>query len=158
MYRYGLTRHVPNASLVALGGLALASLASPAVGHHSYAMFDMNKPLALDGRVAKVEWVNPHISLWLYVPAVGQQGKYDLWRFQSDPPGRAARNGWSKTVLKVGDRITMHYFPLNNGGNGGYLIRIVRPDGSELIGDPDAPGVARELAKTNSLPTKDGTR
>lgn len=134
--------------------LALASLGGPAIGHHSYSMFDMTKPLALDARVAKIEWINPHISLWLYVPATGQKGQYDLWRFQSDSPGMASRHGWSKAVLKVGDRITMHYFPLNNGGKGGYLIRVVRPDGSELIGDPDAPGVARELVKTNSLPQK----
>ncbi|OJY71235.1 MAG: hypothetical protein BGP16_11665 [Sphingobium sp. 66-54] len=141
-----------------VAALALMSLGGPVVAHHSYAMFDLNKPLALDGRVAKVEWINPHISLWLYAPKAGQAGQYDLWRFQSDSPGMASRHGWSKTVLKVGDRITMHYFPLNNGGKGGYLIRVVRPDGSELIGDPDAPGVARELAKTNSLPKRGGAR
>jgi hypothetical protein len=129
----------------------------PTQAHHSYAAFDMNKPAAIEGRVAKLEWVNPHISLWLYVPKPNAKGEYDLWRFQSDSVGMAQRHGWTKDVLKVGDRITMHYFPLNNGGKGGYLVRVTRADGSELIGDPDAPGVGRELAKSGSLP-KQGSR
>jgi len=117
-------------------------------------MFDMKNATSIGGRVAKLEWVNPHISLWLYVPKPAQKGQYDLWRFQSDNPGMALTHGWTKDTLKISEPITIYYFPLNNRQHGGYLIRIVRADGKELIGDPDAPGVAHELAKTHSLPKK----
>lgn len=139
-----------GSAATAFGALALASLAAPAVAHHSYSMFDMKRAMALEGRVAKLEWTNPHISLWLYVPKAGQRGQYDLWRFQSDSPGMAARHGWSKSALKVGERITLHYFPLRDGAKGGYLIYVVRADGSELIGDRDAPGVAQAQDKLQS--------
>lgn len=129
--------------------------AVPALAHHTYAMFDMNKPLSLEGSVAKLEFRNPHISLWVYVrPEGAKQGQYDLWHIQSDSVNMAQRHDWTKDVVKAGDRVTLHYFPMRNGEHGGYLIRLVRPDGSELIGDPNAPGVARELAKTNSLPAR----
>ena len=134
---------------------ALSCGNEPAFAHHSYAMFDMNKPMALRGSVAKLEWTNPHISLWLYVPRPGEAGQYDLWRFQSDPVNIARRRGWTKDVLKIGEKIVMNYFPLHGGERGGYLISILRENGTTLLGDPDAPGVARELAKSGRLPKKE---
>jgi len=148
-WKLGLSS-ISGSAVAALGALALASLAVPAGAHHSYAMFDMNKAMAREGRVAKLDWTNPHISLWLYVPKAGQQGQYDLWRFQSDAPAKAARAGWSKSVFEVGERITIHYFPLRDGAKGGYVINVVRADGSELIGDRDAPGVAQAQDKLRS--------
>jgi hypothetical protein len=130
-------------------------IAGAALAHHTYAVFDMNKAMAIDGRVAKLVWSNPHIALWIYVPKVGKKGEYDLWQFQSDSVNMAQRHGWTKDGFKEGERVTLQYFPMRNGERGGYLIRLVRADGSVLIGDPNAPGVARELARTNSLPGRD---
>jgi hypothetical protein len=31
--------------------------------HHSYAAFDRCKPVALDGEITSVQWVNPHIVI-----------------------------------------------------------------------------------------------
>jgi hypothetical protein len=115
-------------------------------------MFDQAHPLVVEGRVAKLEWKNPHVFLWLYVPKAGKKGEYDLWCFENGPIGAMTRVGWSKDVFKGVETARVHYFPLRDGRLGGYLIRLVRPDGSELIGDPIAAGVAKELAKTGSLP------
>lgn len=143
-----------HVALVA-GLLVAACPISPAFAHHTYAVFDMNTPRSVEGSVAKLEFRNPHISLWMYVrPEGAKPGQYDLWHFQSDSVNMAQRNGWSKDVVRAGDRATLHFFPLRNGEHGGYLIRLVRPDGTELIGDANAPGVGRELAKTGSLPKR----
>ena len=39
---------------------ALAICAMPAAAHHSYAMFDMTKTIALDATITQFKWQNPH--------------------------------------------------------------------------------------------------
>jgi hypothetical protein len=81
-----------GSAATAFGALALASLAAPAVAHHSYSMFDMKKAMAIEGRVAKLEWTNPHISLWLYVPKAGQRGSLIFGA------SRAIRRAWPRVT------------------------------------------------------------
>lgn len=45
-----------------------AALALPARAHHGWSAFDEQRPLYLAGRVAKVQWANPHVELDLAVP------------------------------------------------------------------------------------------
>jgi hypothetical protein len=137
---------------VAVGSFCVAGVV---LAHHTYAVFDMTRPTAIEGRFAKMVWTNPHIALWVYVPKAGKKGEYDLWQFQSDSVNMAQRHGWTRDVIKADEHVTLYYFPMRTKENGGYLIRLVRADGTELIGDPNAPGVAKELAKTNSLPKQD---
>jgi hypothetical protein len=40
--------------------VALAALPLPASAHHSYAMFDMQKTVALEATVIRFKWQNPH--------------------------------------------------------------------------------------------------
>jgi hypothetical protein len=123
--------------------------------HHTYAVFDMVRPASVvEGRFAKLEWRNPHVFIWLWVANPAESDRYDAWGFESDPVNVMQRYGWSKDVLVPGEPVTLQYFPLRDGRPGGYFVRLVRADGSELIGSPDAPGVARELAKTDSLPKR----
>ena len=47
-------------------GLALATV--PALAHHSLnAVFDESQSVTLNGVVSKVEWVNPHVYLYIDV-------------------------------------------------------------------------------------------
>ena len=39
--------------------------------HHSYAMFDGTRTATIKGTVAKLEWTNPHVFVWMYVPNRG---------------------------------------------------------------------------------------
>lgn len=148
----GMHRWALRVLAVATGSCCVAGAV---LAHHTYAVFDMTHATTVEGRFAKMVWTNPHIALWVYVPKAGKKGEYELWQFQSDSVNMAQRHGWTKDVLKTDERITLNFFPMRNKETGGYLIRVVRADGTELIGDPNAPGVAKELAKTNSLP-KDG--
>jgi hypothetical protein len=134
------------------GVLALTLPLTAALAHHSYAMFDMSKALAVQGSVAKVEWANPHVFVWLYVKQPNATGKYDLYAFENGPVGILTRFGWTKDTFRAGDRIGVQYFPLRDGSKkGGYFIKAVRQDGSVQIGDPNAPGVASELAKKTPI-------
>ena len=53
--------------------LAAACLGMPALGvstaraHHGWSSFDLERPLFLEGRAAKVAWRNPHVELELEI-------------------------------------------------------------------------------------------
>lgn len=132
-------------ALAATAGLLAVSVA--ALAHHSYSMFDISRAVVVDGSVAKLEWTNPHVFVWAYVKKLDNSNEYDLYAFESGPIGFLARNGWSKDSLVAGEKVRVQYFPLRDGRPGGSFIRLVRADGSEMIGDQYSPGVAEELAK-----------
>lgn len=137
---------VARAPLLAGAATLACVAASPALGHHSYAMFDTTQSMFVEGTVAKVEWVNPHTFVWLYVEKTGQPGEYDLYAFENGPVTMLSRDGWTKDTLKVGEKLTIQYFPLKDGRTGGSFVKAVHEDGTESVGDRFAPGVA-EAAK-----------
>lgn len=145
-------RHVSTRSAVT--GLVAATLlgASAALAHHSYAMFDMSTSVVVQGSVAKHEWVNPHTFVWIYVEKKGKPGEHDLYAFENGPIGMMIRQGWSKDTFAVGEKITVQYFPLKDGRTGGYFVKAIRADGSEIVGDVFAPGVVEAAKKTPPAP------
>ena len=113
-----------------------------ALAHHSYSMFDLSKSVFVTGTLAKHEWVNPHTFVWLYVEKPDQRGKYDLYAFENGPITMLMRHGWTKETLRVGEKLTVQYFPLKDGRMGGSFVKAIHDDGAESIGDEFAPGVA----------------
>ncbi|MCZ8284395.1 MAG: DUF6152 family protein, partial [Bacteroidia bacterium] len=49
--------------------LSAGSAAPLAGAHHGWSSFDQDRPIYLEGRVAKVLWQNPHAELEIDVPA-----------------------------------------------------------------------------------------
>jgi len=117
--------------------LVLLGMATPALSHHSYALFDMSQRRTIDGVVAKLEWTNPHTFVWLYVK--GKNG-YDLYSFESSGVAELRRYGWTPVTLAPGEKLTVEYFPLKDGRNGGAFIRAMHADGHVTNNEPDAPG------------------
>jgi hypothetical protein len=107
--------------------IALALPTSPAVAHHSTAMFDKDKVVTITGTVKEVQWTNPHVAI--YVEAVAKSGeKPVLWVNELTSPGNLARLGWPKTAVKVGDKVTVDLNPLRDGRNGGWLKKLTLID------------------------------
>lgn len=126
----------------------------PALAHHSYAVFDLSKRLTVAGTVAKFEWTNPHSYLWVYVPKPGNPKEYDLYGFENGSPTMMTRHGWTKSVLKAGDRVSIDYSPLKDGRRGGHLARITFADGRVLGGDPMAPGGRGSSVESPAIPAQ----
>jgi hypothetical protein len=103
-------------------------------------MFDQTRRASVSGTVAGLEWRNPHVYVWLYVPSPDQPGDYELYGFENAAPNVLARAGWSKSTLEPGQALTVTYFPLKDGRSGGHFIRGTRPDGSTVEGR-GGPGV-----------------
>lgn len=109
-------------------------LVSPAWGHHSYAMFDGTKTVTVSGTVAKLDWMNPHVFVWVYVPNAKAPTGYDLYGFSTASTNVLARNGWTSTVLKVGEKVSVSYWPLKDGRTGGQFIKAIHEDGTVTWG------------------------
>lgn len=107
-------------------------LAGPAFGHHSFAMFDQNKDVTLTGEVKELRWTNPHIHLIINVPD-GKGGTAE-WDIEGGTPGNLRRTGWSKTIVKPGEKISVVVHPMKDGSNGGQLVRASRADGTVIGG------------------------
>jgi hypothetical protein len=112
-------------------------LASPAIAHHSFAMFDYGKQITVTGEVKEFQWLNPHIHILINV--ADANGVMAEWDIEGGTPNSQRRNGWSKDILKPGDKISVVIRPLKNGGKGGNLIRASRGDGTP-VGTPATGG------------------
>ncbi len=116
-------------------------LTNSALGHHSYAMFDGSKILTVSGTVAKLEWSNPHVFIWIYVPNSRSPTGHDLYGFSTASTNVLSRNGWSPAVLKVGEKVSVDYWPLKDGRTGGQFIKAVHEDGHVTWGRGGPNGV-----------------
>src|SRR5215472_1424486 len=66
-----------------------ALYAFPAVAHHSFAMFDANKTVTLQGTVKAFEWTNPHS--WILVNVPNAQGRPEEWTIEAGAPAGLVR-------------------------------------------------------------------
>jgi len=115
---------------------ALLTMPSPVLAHHSNAAFDGDKVVVLKGTVTEWKWVNPHVWILLSVDD-GKGGKVD-WAIEGRTPGQLLRAGWSKSLLKAGDIITIDFSPAKDGTRTGLLTRVRLADGTVLGQAPPA--------------------
>ena len=93
-------RTLCGACLVVLGVVV------PVLAHHSVAtMFDRNRPVTITGVVTKVDWLNPHI--WVYVDETDDQGQVTHWELEGAQPNGLSRRGWRRNSLRPGDRVVI---------------------------------------------------
>ena len=111
-------------------GAALALVAAvPALAHHSFAMFDQTKVMTLDGTVHEFQWTNPHSFIELDVTTGGRTQR---WSIELNSPNNLTRQGWRRTSLKAGERVSVRIAPLRNGHPGGLFLDLRKPDGRVL--------------------------
>jgi len=87
--------------------LTASLLATSAHAHHSFpAQYDVAKPIALTGKVTKVEWTNPHIFIYIDV-ADEKTGAVVNWALEMGGPNALLRLGWKRDSLKPDDLISV---------------------------------------------------
>jgi hypothetical protein len=116
------------AVLCAVAGFLAAS--APVRAHHSFAAeYDADKPIKIQGKVTKVEFINPHS--WLHVDVTLPDGKVTNYACETAPPNGLYRLGWTKYSVKPGDEV--------------IIEGVLAKDGSALI-------------NTKSVTTSDGRK
>jgi hypothetical protein len=99
-----------------------AAIAVPAQAHHSFAMFDNQKTVTLDGAVKQFQWTNPHT--WIQIVVKDANGHSEEWSIEGGSPNGLARTGWKRDSLKPGDHAIVVIHPLKDGSNGGSLVTV----------------------------------
>ena len=115
-----------------LFGLAILLLVTTsslqALAHHSTTMFDREKVFTITGTVKEIQWTNPHVAI--FVSGTLHDGETPtLWLMEMTSPGNLVRaGGWSRNVVKAGDKVVVDFSPLRNGSKGGALKKITLVD------------------------------
>jgi len=85
----------------------------PAIAHHSNPLyFDMTKAITLEGEVLRVEWINPHILLFLR--SKNDKGELETWTLQGASLNNAMRQVGLKERLQPGVSIVARVWPARN--------------------------------------------
>ena len=112
--------------------LIVAIAAGSLWAHHSTsAVFDMGKKVQVTGTLTRVEWINPHISI--YLEAKSDKG-VEAWHFEGSPPAWFRRVGVNKAdIAKAqGQMITVDGVKAKDGSLYAYLQKITFADGSTM--------------------------
>jgi len=120
----------------------LVAVSQPAWVHHSGAMFDRSRVIEVSGVVKEFAWTNPHSSFKV------EDGQAQLWSIEMNGVSNLVHEGWKRTTIKPGDKVTVTVNPLRDGRPGGWFVSIKLPDGSTL-GTTAAPGGATPAPGTS---------
>ena len=111
-------------------GLTIAAV--PALAHHSlFAVFDENQSVTLTGAISKIEWVNPHV--YLYIDVADATGKVSTWSIETFPPNTLRRGGLTRDKLGFGENVTLLGYAARNGSQLAFLRKITFADGHEIL-------------------------
>ena len=117
---------------VLVAGIGLLAATLPLAAHHSFAAeFDATKPLTLQGTVTKIDWMNPHI--WIYLDTKDESGAVAHWQCEGGPPNTLTRNGWTKDSLKTGDEVSIQGFRAKDGTNTCNSRSVKLPNGKSVF-------------------------
>jgi Family of unknown function (DUF6152) len=121
-----------NLKLVSLTAVAVAACTASALAHHSFAMFDAQKTVVLEGTVKQFEWVNPHS--WLRIMVNDEKtGNQVLWAIELSSPSRLVTMGLRANSMKPGDAVSVTIHPMKDGARGGQFIQAVLADGKAVL-------------------------
>jgi hypothetical protein len=81
-----------------IAGLGLVAFTVPVAGHHAFgAEFDPDAPIRLQGKVVKLEWVNPHT--WIHLEVKKPAGTTEVWMVEGGTPNTQLRRGLTRDAL-----------------------------------------------------------
>jgi hypothetical protein len=82
----------------------LLATALPLLAQHSFsAEFDASQTVTLEGKVIKLEMVNPHS--WLHFDVTKPDGTVEHWMSEGGSPSVLLRLGWNRDTLPPGTKI-----------------------------------------------------
>jgi len=109
----------------ALALLLVAALSTPAMGHHSYAMYDTAVEKTLTGKLVRFIIGANHSQYVLRVlnadgtEAVTEKGEPLTWQVETQAAAQLARIGITDKSFPIGTVFTVTFSPLRDGRNGG---------------------------------------
>jgi len=112
--------------------LCLVPLASiPVLAHHGTGVaYEQDKLVTLQGTVTEWIWSNPHCGILFDV--TDEKGNVTHWGAELGNPHMLSSAGFSKDILKPGDKISVTGHPARSGAPRLEFNRMTLPDGHSL--------------------------
>ena len=97
----------------------LALCAAAAMAHHSAAQFDFQQRVTIEGVVKEFNVTNPHT--WATVEITDdKRGTRDA-EYEGHSASHFYRAGYTRDMVKVGDKISILIAPRRDGEDGGFI-------------------------------------
>jgi hypothetical protein len=104
-----------------------------AAAHHSFsAVFDSAQRVEITGTVTRVEWMNPHV--WIYLNVAKEGSAPEEWAFEMGSPNRLTRYGWQRNSLAVGQTAKIVGSRSRDGSRKAAVDTVSLPSGEQLFG------------------------
>jgi Family of unknown function (DUF6152) len=119
------------AALAVAGGIGISAVDA----HHAMVMYDRLRTVMLTGTVVELQWTNPHVFL-LVDGKLKDDDQPAVWRLETSGTANLVRQaGWSATVLRPGDRVSVEINPLREGDQkNARLVRVTLTDTGQELG------------------------
>ena len=99
--------------------------------HHGTGVaYQMDKSVTLTGTVTEWIWSNPHCGILFDV--TDEQGNVVHWAAEMGNPHLLSQAGFSRDVLKPGDKVTVTGHPSRSGAPRLDFHHVLLPDGRTL--------------------------
>ena len=133
-------RRTLAAIVVGVGlGLGLVLVTAPVVAHHAFsAEFDASRPVALRGKITKMEWINPHA--WMHIEVTKEDGTVESWMIEAGPPGALVRRGWTRDSVTPGIEVLVEGYQAIDGDFRANGRDVTFPDGRRLFAGSSGTG------------------
>lgn len=113
-------------------GAAGVLTVTAAQAHHAFSTeFSVDHPVSLEGKVTKVELINPHS--WIHLEVVGEDGKAVTWMIEGGSPNALVRRGITKAAIPVGSELTVTGYQARDGSLRAVGRNVTFADGRALF-------------------------
>jgi hypothetical protein len=121
-----------RSATLTLLGISSALAGAGAAAHHAFATeFDVESPISLEGKVTKVELINPHS--WIHVEVIDDAGNSQVWMIEGGSPNALVRRGITKASIPVGSDLVIRGYRARDGSNRAVGRDLRFADGRELF-------------------------
>ncbi len=112
------------------GIVGLLLLSTSALAHHGAgSLYDVSEETTVEVTITEFVWANPHVMVGI----ASIDDKSASWLLEVGSPPIISNRGWTNRALTPGDVVTVTFNPGLRGMRIGRLLKVVLPDGTELL-------------------------
>src|SRR5580693_5685533 len=116
----------------AVAAIAFVVASSGVTAHHAFsAEFDADRPVKLQGKIVKLELVNPHA--WIHIEVPKEGGGTEEWMIEGGTPNTLIRRGLTKDALPIGTEVIVDGYQAKDRSTRANGRDITLADGRKLF-------------------------
>ena len=102
-------------------GLAAVDISNASAHHSATASYEAQASIRIAGKVLEFRWTNPHCHVYVDVAEGPFKGR--TYAVELSSPEALVSEGWSKTMLRPGDDVSLKVHPSRTGAPAGLCRR-----------------------------------